>query len=97
MSTVSSPKVSEFERPPIMEHFKQSKSTRKLNTQPSMPMLGAGGRQLSQDTVQWEPTPDPTTNYVRNDQPPQTPSNDAHQSNSTTFSKLGSLLCYRRR
>ncbi|KAI9985078.1 hypothetical protein PInf_004387 [Phytophthora infestans] len=64
MSTVSSPKVSEFERPPIMEHFKQSKSTRKLNTQPSMPMLGAGGRQLSQDTVQWEPTPDPTTNYM---------------------------------
>ncbi|KAF4046808.1 hypothetical protein GN244_ATG00734 [Phytophthora infestans] len=34
-----------------MEHFKQSKSTRKLNTQPSMPMLGAGGKQLSQHSA----------------------------------------------
>ncbi|ETI35111.1 hypothetical protein F442_14562 [Phytophthora nicotianae P10297] len=96
MNTVDSPKASEYERPPVMEHFKQSRSTRKLNTQPSVPMLGVGGKQLSQDTVQWDPTPEPSTNYVNSDQPPQAQTNETDQSNSTTVSKLASLLCCRR-
>ncbi|KAG6957723.1 hypothetical protein JG688_00010848 [Phytophthora aleatoria] len=96
MSAVNSPKP-EFERPPVMEHFKQSRSTRKLNTQPSVPMLGVGGKQHSQDIMQLDPTPEPSTNYVSSDQPTQALSSDGDQSNSTAFNKLASLLCCSRR
>lgn len=100
MDTLDSPKMPEHDRAPIMEHFKQSGSTRQLNTQPSLPMLGAGGKQHSQDTLQWEPTPEPSGNYVSNDQHTQHTqplSNDVDRSNSSTFSKLASLVCCCRR
>ncbi|KAG1702287.1 hypothetical protein DVH05_010077 [Phytophthora capsici] len=95
MSGLNSPKGSDNERPPVMEKFKQSNSTRKLNTQASVPMLGAGGKQYSQDLMQWESPADPTGNYARAaEQPPK----DANEFPSTsTFDKLASLLCCCRR
>ncbi|KAG3013862.1 hypothetical protein PC123_g4905 [Phytophthora cactorum] len=83
MSAVNSPKP-EYERPPVMEHFKQSRSTRKLNTQPSVPMLGVGGKQHSQDIMQLDPTPEPSTNYVSSDQPTQALSIGDDEANGAT-------------
>ncbi|KAG3072238.1 hypothetical protein PI125_g22553 [Phytophthora idaei] len=51
----------------------------------------------SQDIMQLDPTPEPSTNYVSSDQPTQALSSDGDQSNSTTFNKLVSLLCCSRR
>ncbi|KAG7386893.1 hypothetical protein PHYPSEUDO_015098 [Phytophthora pseudosyringae] len=94
MNTADSPKLPEYERPPVMEHFKQSGSTRKLNTQPSLPMLGAGGKQHSQDMLAWESTPEPASDYVSND---QNTLNDANGPQILTRSTFASLLCCCRR
>jgi hypothetical protein len=90
MSTANSPKFDLH--PPLMEFGKQSASTRKLNTQPSLPMLAS---QPSQDTVQWEPPSMTPEGNFGDDLQVMTPR--AQEPRPSPLQKLLSVVCCCRR
>ncbi|KAE9004359.1 hypothetical protein PR001_g17133 [Phytophthora rubi] len=90
--------MSEHDRVPVMEQFKQSGSTKRLNTQSSLPMLAVGGKKCSQDVLLWEGALDPSGDYVQDVQADTPSSSDVEDSKgSSTIGKLKYFVCCCRR
>ncbi|RLN73660.1 hypothetical protein BBJ28_00006315 [Nothophytophthora sp. Chile5] len=56
MQDLPSPKTPKADYVPVLDGGNPPLSTSRLNNQPSLPMLAAGGRATSQDMLQWEPS-----------------------------------------